>query len=930
MSPDAHPVPAAPTRSVAHGPAGPRMPPRLFARKALLQRLVEARYRRCTVVRGPAGSGKTTAVMALRQALQPLGFDTVWLTLTPAHDDPVQGLAALWQNLRAVAPAAFPEASPAPGRHTDSPAVEEAVVAVARGVARLGERPLLLVLDDLHTVGSAGMREALQWLVDYAPANLHLVLVSRAAVPLPLARLRAHGQLLELGARDLSFTEEESKAYLQTVRGATEHDAQALHHMSGGWFMGLQLLATTWTRRTRRASTTAPTSATAFAQVCVHDERLFDAFFEREVLSQLSESELALLTRACVCEQLCAPLCAALVGQPQTTWEIATALGRLEAAGLFIETLESDGPQTWYRLHPLLRQTLVARIGPTGLDARHLHRSAWRWFRDHGALEEAVRHAILAGDHDDAADLLEAGIDRLQLAGRQRQFVALLRMLPTHQTQTHVGLRLWRARIQLYEHDLDGCAASLAALEADAAQIDAHHRATLLRLRGNLAAQRDDIDAAVALLPQLQDLPPGAGAFEVGGRNNLLSWIHMQCGQHEAARQLQLEAPPLLVDGIPLLGTASGVLQGRCLVGLSYAMEGRMAQAEHVYREVLFETERGGRACEAPLLMATGLLGEVMYELNDPASAVALLEPRVHAMEQVSLPDSILRVMGVLALAHWALGHEPESFAYLDRLEDYGTRMRLGRLVAYSLNGQVHRHLLRGRFDAADALLVRLEALNDEFSRAGRRNGGEIETQARRARIRWFVAHGALDQAAAYLPLAIAQCEARGDLRSVARIQAQGAAIDLRRGHTEAAQHKLVEALRIGHRLGLLRSLLDSGREVPQMLRELPPESLDAVLAFYVERLVAASTASAAPMHTPLGTSARDATDPLSRLSERERDVLELAAQALPSKKIARTLGLSYTTVKWHLQNIYGKLDVSSRDEAVARWRALQRNPPGH
>jgi LuxR family maltose regulon positive regulatory protein len=914
---------------VADGSAGPRLPSRIIGRERLLAQLVEARHRRCIAVLGPAGSGKTTAVLALRRELQPLGFEVAWVTLTARDNDPTLFLDDLLVSLRNVAPDAFREAMQLSGRGLDAHAVEAVVVAVARGVAGLGESELVLVLDDLHSVTERSVHDALQWLVDYAPANLHLVLVSRSVVPLSLARLRAQGGVLELGARDLRFSEKETAAFLQAMIGdVPRQDVQALHDLTDGWVAGLQLLAVEWSRHARRAarSTLSPSD---FARARIHDDQAFAAYFEREVLSLLSADELELLTRSAACARFSAPLCAAMAARPESVAEMSTALGRLEAGNLFVVALEGDEREAWYRLHPMLQETLRARLAGLGEDAqRSLHRRAWHWFRDHGALEDAVRHAVLADDDAEAADLLESGADRLQLAGRQRQLIGLLRLLPAARMQSRLGLRLWSARMQLYARDLDGCAASASTLDADIPADDLHLRAGLVRLRASLAVQRDDIDGAVALVPLLHELPPRASAFETGSRNNLLAWIRMQCGEHEAGRQLLLDAPPLLVDGVPLLGTASGMLQGRCLVGLSYAMEGRMTQAERVYRDVLFQAERGGTACDEPLLVASALLGEVLFELNDVEGAVRLLEPRIDAMEQVSIPDSVLRVVGVLASAHWVLGHEQESFAYLDRLEDYAVRLGLDRLQAYSLGGRLHRHLLRGRFDAAEALLVRLEALHTQWSRMGHRGGGEIETQARRGRIRWFVAHGDLEHAALHLPLAIAQCEARGDLRSVARLQLQRAAVDEHRGRGDAARESVLSALRIGHRLGLVRSLLDADVEAPRLIAWARRAEIDPVLSFYVDRLSAEAN-KAARTEPSVEAAARPSGGPLERLSERELDVLELLAQALPSKKIARTLGVSYSTVKWHLKNIYGKLEVASRDEAVARLRELQSRTGG-
>ncbi|MFP3186519.1 MAG: AAA family ATPase, partial [Paraburkholderia sp.] len=192
----------------------PRSATRIVARERLLTQLLEARRKRCIVMQGPAGCGKTSTLAAWREALLPLGFEIAWLTLAPDDNDLTLCLDHVIASLAQVAPAICQEAALLGGRGTDDEVVERTVIALVRGIASHGA-DIVLVLDDLHHISNARCHEALQWLLDYAPANLHIALVSRAAMPLSLGRLRDQGLVLELDMRDLRFTAAESEAFLK-------------------------------------------------------------------------------------------------------------------------------------------------------------------------------------------------------------------------------------------------------------------------------------------------------------------------------------------------------------------------------------------------------------------------------------------------------------------------------------------------------------------------------------------------------------------------------------------------------------------------------------------------------------------------------------------------------------------------------------------
>lgn len=900
----------------------------VVARDRLLARLLEARRLRCITVTGPSGSGKSTLIAAWRQALVPLGADVAWFTSTAADNEPARFLDGLLASVARVDPALVREAgqSRSDSIASDPDGIERLAISLVRGIAA-HPRDLVLVLDDVHHLSHPGIQDALQWLLDYAPPNLHLVLASRGNVRLSLDRLRSQSQTLELDQRDLRLTPAESAQFLKAQLG-DEIDARTiktLHDLSDGWVAGLRLFTLDWKKKQLESGRAA--LGEPFARLPARDAVALTQYFEQEVLSLLAPAGLDMLVRVAPCNRFCAPLCAALVNAPNEVAAAAALLARLESDNFFVFSVENQSPETWYRLHPLLREALLARFAALDESTRQaVHARAFAWFRDKGLFEDAVRHAVQAGQPAQAAALIDQCARSLIVRGERRELFALLRQVPSQQIEESFTMRLWLARAQFFERDLNACAKTLDGLARDLPADAAALRFHVSTLRAALAVQRDDTGAALSILPQLLDVPTDAEALAVGARNNILSWLYTQQGEYEKARRLLLDAPTLLVDGVPLVSTAAGSLQGRCLVGLSYALEGKMTQAERIFRAVAAEAEQGGKACADAWYLALSLLTDVLYELNDARQARALLEDKVGMLERMAMPDAVLRVYRVLSAANWQAGNPVAAFAHLERLQDYATRNKLDRLLAHGLGDEVHYRLLLGELTAAEAALAKLNAVEARHASAPSGVPDEIGEVAQRARIRLATTLGDYESAATQLATLIAQCEERGRQRNVAHLLVKSAAVDARLGRYGPARQKLLDALRRGHRLGLQRSLLDADPSARTMMGELAQtESLDPVLAFYIERLQAIRARPDMPANEAEASSAarNAAAVELEDFSDREVEMLRLLAQAMPNKKIARALGLSPETVKWYLSRIYGKLRVSGRDEAVARVRDL-------
>ncbi|MGA7814976.1 LuxR C-terminal-related transcriptional regulator, partial [Caballeronia sp.] len=867
--------------------------------------LVATRRQRFVLLRGPAGSGKTTTLVTWRQALLSFDFDVAWLSLTEDDNNPARFLDCLLASLAEVDPAIGCEVALLSGEDWEASKIEHRMIMLVSGVARRS-RELVLMLDDAQHLTHPLVTLALQHLVDYAPAHFHLIIASRSALQLSLWRFESQGQCSEFDLRDLRFSPAESEQFLRDQLGEIDpRDAQVLYELTGGWIAGLQLFA--MDLKSRRDG--------RYTCIQVRDVRAFAEYFEREVLTRLAPGDLELLACLSICDRFCPSLCANLMGQPHAVVRMSTRLVDLEAENLFLEQVSGRDRETWYRLHPLLREVLQARVAALSeTEQRALHAKAWRWFDQHGFVDEAVRHSVLADEPEAAADMVQACAQALVAQGELGQIAGLLRQLPHNVIEARFDLRLLAAHLQLAARNLDVAERSIQSMQVDAAHggLDDHQRFTLTLLRGLVALQRDDTDTLAVILPELQRPPANTDDFRLSGCSSIMSWMYMYRGEYETAREV-------LKDGTRREGAPRVDLLARCLTGMSHALEGRMVVAEGIYREVLKDAEKYGAAYIGATCMATGLLGDALYELNDFDAARTMLEERVDFMERVSIPDIVLSAFVTLAAAHRLARRPLEAYAYIERLEDYALKYRLDRLLAHALREAVRWSLMQGEPDQADAALKRAEALGARYADATRGTALEIRVATQRARIDMSLHRKAFDDARSRLIPLVAMSEEGGRWRRAASLRVQLASAELARGSNRAARDNLLEAIHIGHRLGLQRTLVDASPGLTELLEIVfQKEALDPVLAFYVQRLNACVDLANGGLTVAPATSLASG---MTALSERETEVLELLAMAMPNKRIARVLGVAPETVKWHLKNIYIKLGVTGRDEAAARLR---------
>ena len=463
----------------------------VVSRADLLRRLLEGSSGRLTLVDAPPGWGKTT-LLAEWSASGEERRPFVWVSLDRGDNDPTRFWTYVVEALRRVEPKLGTTASMllrAPGTSL----VEDMLPTLINDAESLPS-PVVLVLDDYHVITSKEIHDAVAFLVEHLPETLHLVLATRSDPPLPLARLRAGGELLEIRAAELAFSEEEAAAFMNDAigLGLEPSDVALLYARTEGWAAGLHLAALSLGGRG---------DARGFIKAFAGDDRHVVDYLGAEVLDRQPEPVRRFLLRTSILERLCGPLCDAVMG----THESARTLEEIDHANLFLVPL--DTKRHWYRYHQLFGELLRFELERTepGLVAE-LHRRASAWHRNEGTVSEAIHHATAAGDIDVARDLVARHWNAFVNEGRVRTAAGWLEALPDDAVLGDPRLCLARAwmcphlgRIEEVETWLDAAERGTlvdpirdgaSSIESSAAMLRASHRHMLGDVEGTIEAAR--------------------------------------------------------------------------------------------------------------------------------------------------------------------------------------------------------------------------------------------------------------------------------------------------------------------------------------------------------------------------------------------------------------------------------------------------------
>jgi LuxR family maltose regulon positive regulatory protein len=752
-------------------------------------------------------------------------------------------------------------------------------------LAAIAERgmPVGLVIDEAERLPESSVRGALQYLLLNAPANLHVAIGTRVALPLLLSELAAKGQCGAVATEDLRLRLEESIAILVERLGdrISLDDRAHLHDATEGWPIGLQLAISAIERE--------PDAARAVRSLSARHGTLQE-YFVTSLFSRLPPDVADWLVRASILEHFDPDLFQAVTGcrQPRAV------LDRLVR-----ETpLMSTGERThWMRLHPLARDFLLSRL--EALSPREqagLHARASRWYAERDRFHEAATHALAAGEETLAQTYAARSLWALSTSGMLAEAREWLDRLPAQMLAGDTELRLVAASVlALGERNAEAIAIARDVL----AEPDTTPQATATALR--IGAGASIFADRLGLLPGLLERWPGAG--DPGGGPlyavaalNTRAMFALHRGETGQVRALIAQQVPHGDAGTLRLAAAFG----RMIAALSHLWDGHPARAEAALLPALLHAERDGRRGMIASLHAS-IVARARYERGDIAQAQALLANRLDVIERCGFPDNLLTAYRTLASAALAEGDESGALAFLQNLEALGVRRDLPRLRAIALADQVRVHAAHARKETVVRLLDALDGLAPAFDVEGMRPlQAEYRLAAAIARAHAALADDRLDAAELHLADADAIAESISCGNDIQRVKVLRGVAAWKRGEEGAALSLLREAQDLAAIAGHVRLAADAHPLAARLLAE----------AREVPRPAATS---------PL----RSTQSRAALLTSKEAQVLDLLGQGLPNKAIARALDVSGETVKWHLKNLFAKLSAGSRRHAVERARML-------
>lgn len=872
--------------------APPRIGTQTILRERLLADLAGMAQCRVGLITGSPGFGKTTLLAQWRQVMMRSGAEVAWLSLS-ADDKHVPIFFAYLRGALQRLGIVLDSGVPLEGARPEF--LDEVVATIVEGAASI-KKELYLVIDDYQHVTDPRSHQLMQKLLDHSPENLHFVISSRVGPPLSFSRLRLSGQLLELDCAALPFDLAESRAFLEQSLAALKlspEEFHQIHELTSGWPATLQLVII--------LLRSDPDSRGALREMGWRSDDL-QSYLAEDVMAHLPPELAQFMESVSICRRFNASLAQAITGVSSAQ----AMLKRLDEENLLIFRVEADDRQPWYRFHALFADFLATRLARRDNTAQvELHNRAARWFAERKLLAEAVRHATLAGDLDFAAQLIERAAPATWSLSQLSPLLRLLDRLPQDILFSRPRLfflgclayaltaRPAKAEVWLEQFHRSGAAQ----------QADVAYRLPLVQAA--IEVQRDRTEPIIGLLKDFRALPDDYSVTRFGAPA-LLTIAYLAAGRIEEALQCLDDSP---IPDAERDGEMALVAEGART--LCYLQAGQMREAERIGSAQLARAVavHGHRAASAYLGAAT--LAEVYREIDRTDEAREILANR-NGLLQWAMPDTMLRATICRARLDLLQDSAAVAMAFLERQERHFRTINQDRALVHCLAEQTRIALLENDKNYAADRVAKLQVLAEKH-RDSLGFQADIAPMAALARARLLLATNYPDKA--LQDLAVLNLYAlkfsRGQLLVTGRLLEACARADLLQ--PEQAQAQLLEALSLGRQLGLVRTFLDEGEVLRKMLTALASKPLAAedeqYLGQLLERFGAGQVGRA---------SEASASSASSMLTPRELAILELISQAMANKRVALTLNISLETVKWNLKNIYAKLEVSSRYDAVS------------
>ena len=868
----------------------PRHRQEVVERPRLAARFIDLDPPALTLVSAPAGFGKTTL---LAQWAQDENRRSAWLSLDTRDNDPALFVEYLIAAVRSVLPDVGDAALSS--LHSAQSALEPAVATLINEFEQLTIE-LVMVLDDYHLIESPVVHGIVTFLIERLPRHIHLVVASRSDPPFPLARMRARGELLEIRVADLRFTSDEAATYFNESMGLdlSQESVRSLEARTEGWAAALQLAALSMRGRD---------DVDTFINNFTGDDRFVVDFLAEEVLERLPAEVHTFLLKTAVLTRMTGSLCDAVTGGSSG----AAMLESLDRSNLFIVPL--DNKRVWYRYHHLFADVLRARlIGEHPEWVSDLHRRASTWYESQGELPDAITHATAGQDFERAASLIEIAAPATRQARQETTLRGWLEALPSDLfgdrpvlSTLLVGARMGSGDTTGVRPLIESAADWLEGRREGSPVVSDHDEfarlpAQVAMYRAALALLDEDVQGATAHASRIVELAAPGDHLLLGAAAALTGLAFWRVGELDAARLRYAAAVQHFVDAdfIPdVLGCSLAL--GDIQVG-----QGRISGAKAAY-EAGLEHARGRPGLRGTADMLVGL-SEIHLDRGDVDGADEHLEASRQLGEHAGLPQHAYRWRVAASRLSAARGDYDDALRLLDEADVvYNTDFSPAVRPISALRARIH--LARGDLSAAKEW-VRQRGIGPEDPLDYLSEYDHITLA------RTLVASGDATSLATGISLldrllALAKRDER--IGSAAEILVVLGRAHQLRGEIAEATSAIEAAIALAEPEGYLRPFLDEGPQVSELVQR---ASLDGAAAAHARRILG----GASPVVTRSAP-----TGIVDDLSTRELDVLRLLRSDLSGPDIARELLVSVNTLRTHTKNIYMKLGVNNRREAVSR-----------
>lgn len=891
--------------------APPQLSPSLLARPGLSALLHTGLGKRLVGITAPAGYGKTTALAQFVAQLEPHGVTIAWLSLEAQDNDPLlffRYLAAALHHADARLGRSV-LAQTAGGNLASTDAI---VASLLSDLGAEGAR-LLLVLDDFHLVRHEGLHRQVEWLIGHLPPNVGVVIASRTRLPLSLSPWRVRNQLLELDAAHFSLALDEAADFVGRVSGASLERAQvkALHHRTEGWIAGLQLASLALRESGDRS---------AFLRDFSGTDRDITDYLGEHVLDSLRPDLRDFLLDTAGLERFCAELCDEVMDRSDSR----AMLAEVQARNLFLSGL--DRTRTWFRYHHLFADYLRGRGRERQADGNHaISLRASAWFQRHGFSHEAIRYAFEGQDFERAADLVaEFSAELVQQRGQHATLLGWLARLPQHLVHARPKIRIGHAWSLVLTRRYQEAELELRALELACGESgDEDLRCMVEMIRCVYWAHVGEPLQAKASSEVWLKSWPRADAFCTGVVANVLA---SGCCATDAFEQGD--------QALAIARRSFGETHADYGLAWAAALAVMLAMRRGDYHDAMVQVRAGiviverslGLASYAGSMLAL-LAAEVCYEQGELAAAQTFVDVGLPYVDDHGLVEMttagyltrarLLRLRGEVALADSCL-LEGESL---------GHRLKLPRLALMLSAERCALRLQAGSIEEADKLARSYGLIGyGAGSHAQAAVNDEDGVCLLHLRLRMAsAAQGGAAGVTGALNDALRRALRDNHRAQVARLLVLKAVNQYRVQDLAQALRTMDEALDLGRRCGLVRSLVDGDPAVLDIIETIranrggshsqgPGQAPDA----YLQQLLHAAGRAASASPPALAGPVADA-GMTELLTERELKVLRLLKAGLGNRELAQSLFVSEATVKWHLHNIFAKLGVKNRTSALAR-----------